>query len=96
MDSSETLMARLGCTCSHHVPEEWACFVSGVHMVTIKGTKVFIPDIEVFVNEVEAISIKQEADENYQDEPSIVIVDRRRAEALIVALRGLIDTEAVE
>lgn len=22
-------MARLGCTCLHHVPEEWACFISG-------------------------------------------------------------------
>jgi hypothetical protein len=65
-------------------------------MVTIKGTKAFIPDIEVFVNEVEAISIKQEPDESYQDGPSIVIVDRRRAEALIAALRHVLDSEEVE
>lgn len=59
----------------------------------IKGNApVIIPDIEVFWNEAGSISVKQEPDGFYDADPSIVIVDRERAEALICALRHVLDS----
>lgn len=55
---------------------------------TIPGNKVHIPAVEVFVNSIGVISVRQDDAEMQTND--CILLDRKRAKALIKALRDVL------